>query len=132
MQRQNINLSSDPGNEVGKISIFLFSAFQYSSAKKLSLCPLLLLCPFCLGKNACSVFLFILLFHVNSHFFSSFRSVFYVVYSRLTFHFSLSQLIFPISSHSSFGYQAIVMSVHSPLLAILQSTLQKTTRTELQ
>lgn len=84
--------------------------------------------PLCLGKNACSVFLFILLFDVNSHFFSLFRSRFYFVYSRLTIQFSLFHLFFPLHPHSPLALQAVVVCIYSPLFAILQSTLQKTIR----
>lgn len=76
-------------------------------------------------KNASSVFLFILLFHVHSHFFSSLCGAFYLVYSRLSIHLSLFQLLLPFKHHSSFGHQSIVMGINSSLFTILQRILQQ-------
>lgn len=83
--------------------------------------PLLL---FWLRKNACSVFLFILLFHMNSHFLSSFCGALNLVQFHLSFHFSLFQLFLSFFPHSSFCNQSIMMHIHSFLFSILNSTLQ--------
>ena len=79
---------------------------------------------FWLRKNACSVFLFILLFHMNSHFLSSFCGALNLVQFHLSFHFSLFHLFLSFFSHSSFCNQSIMMHIHSFLFSILNSTLQ--------
>ena len=76
------------------------------------------------GKNACSVFLFILLFYVNPHFFSQLCRVFHLVCSCLPINFSQFHMLFPLIFHSSFTCQSVVMRFNSPLLAILQCILQ--------
>lgn len=55
-------------------------------------------------KDTCSIFLFILLFHVNSQFFPSFCSALYLVYSRLSIHFTLFHLFVSFLLHSSFAH----------------------------